>query len=110
MHTIEDISFEKINRFISMANQKRAFPITDDPLTVLTKLQAIRDNKITFGAYLLFTKDNPIISTIEMGRFIDDISIKDDVTIREDLFSEVELIINFISKHIKKQFREVSVL
>jgi ATP-dependent DNA helicase RecG len=89
-HDINDISLEKVNRFIENSNRFRDYPINDDPLTVLKKFELVRDNTISFGCFLLFCKNPSMISTIDAGRFGSETIIKDSVTIRSDLFSEVE--------------------
>jgi len=102
-HNFNDISIDKVNNFIAMANSRRVVPITDDPLMVLNKFHLARDGKITFGAYLLFSKEETMIATIEMGRFSSETLIKDDITIKEDLFKEVDLVLEFVRKHINKE-------
>ena len=44
------------------------------------------------------------LSTIEAGRFSSETVIKDNLTIRTDLVSEVELLLEFIRKHINKGY------
>lgn len=44
------------------------------------------------------------ISTIELGRFQTDTLIKDGATLKTDLFSEVEDVMDFIKKHINKAY------
>jgi predicted HTH transcriptional regulator len=41
---------------------------------------------------------------IDAGRFDSETVIKDSVTIRSDLFSEVEACMDFVRKHISKRF------
>jgi len=45
-----------------------------------------------------------MISTIDAGRFDSETIIKDSLTIRNDLFSEVEACMAFVRKHISKRF------
>ena len=103
-HDISDISLEKVNRFIEIANRFRDYPVTDDPLTVLKKFELLRKNFISFGCFLLFCKNPSLISTIDAGRFDSEIIIRDNITIRDDLFAEVEICMNFVQKHISKRF------
>ncbi len=44
------------------------------------------------------------ISTIEIGRFASETIIKDSLTIRSDLIREVEMVLEFIRKHIDKTY------
>jgi len=103
-HGISDISLEKVNRFIKVSNRYRDYPVTDDPLSVLKKFELMRENSISFGCFLLFCKHPSLISTIDAGRFDSETIIRDNVTVRDDLFSEVEACMAFVQKHISKRF------
>ena len=103
-HTLEDISLDKVNRFIELANKVRPYPIIDDPMTVLKKFELLHNEQITHGCYLLFTAGDSLLSTIEIGRFASETVIKDSLTIRTDLISEVETILEFIRKHMGRAY------
>jgi len=103
-HGIDDLSLEKIYHFIEQANALRDTVISDDPLTVLRKYELLRDERITFGCFLLFCREPSLISTIEAGRFDSETLIRDSVTIKDDLFSEVDMCVEFIQKHISKRY------
>ncbi len=103
-HTLEDISLDKVNRFIELANKIRPYPIMDDPMTVLRKFELLQKEQITHGCYLLFTADDSLLSTIETGRFASETAIKDSLTIRTDLISEVENVLGFIRKHMGRSY------
>jgi ATP-dependent DNA helicase RecG len=103
-HSVEDISLEKVRNFIELANKNKDVKITDDPVRVLNKFELIRENKITFGGFLLFMKGNSALTTIELGRFQTPTIIKDSVTLKNDLLSEVEAVMDFIKKHINKAY------
>ena len=103
-HGIEDISLDKVNVFIEKLNNLRDFPIDDDPLIVLKKFELFRQGAVSFGCFLLFGKQESMITTIEAGRFDSETIIKDNKTIRGDLFSEIKDCIEFIRKHISKFF------
>ncbi|MCU0609307.1 MAG: putative DNA binding domain-containing protein, partial [Chitinispirillaceae bacterium] len=102
-HVIDDISLEKVSQYISLANQQRDSKITDAPLEVLRKFELLRNDVITYGCYLLFMKSESLLTTVEMGRFQTDTIIKDGTRTRTDLFSEVDIIMGFIRKHINKR-------
>jgi len=102
-HAIADISLKKVNRFIDMCNALRTHSISDDPLTVLRKFELLRESSISFGCFLLFCKASSILTTIDAGYFDSDVIIKDNITIREDLFTEVNLSMEFVRKHISKR-------
>lgn len=101
LHRLKDISFKKVQKVINQL-QKKGKPIDNDPFVFLSKYNLLRDNKLTFGAYLLFKKYDCYLSTIELGRFQDDITIKDSDRTKSDLITQVEDIFNFVKKHINK--------
>jgi ATP-dependent DNA helicase RecG len=103
-HTLEDISLDKVNRFIELANKIRPYPIMDDPMTVLRKFELLQKERITHGCYLLFTAEDSLLSTIEIGRFASETTIKDSLTIRKDLIAEVEKVLEFIHKHMGRSY------
>lgn len=79
------------------------YPIMDDPLTVLKKFELLRETSITFGCFLLFCKEPSMMTTIDAGRFDSEIIIRDSITIRADLFCEVDSVMEFVKKHISKR-------
>lgn len=103
-HSVEDISLDKVRDFIELANKYKDIKITDDPVRLLNKFELIRENKISYGGFLLFMKGASALTTIEMGRFQTSTIIKDSVTLKSDLFSEVEAVMDFIKKHINKSY------
>ncbi|MBA7532340.1 hypothetical protein ES705_24566 [subsurface metagenome] len=103
-HSFNDISLDKVNRFITLMNKIRLIPVNDLPLEVLNKFELVRDNKITLACYLLFNKQGTLLSTVELGKFDDEITISDGKSIRDDLFTQVDGIMNFIGKHLKKSY------
>lgn len=103
-HSLDHISLDKVRNFIEKSNRYRSVPITDDPLTVMKKYDLLRDGNITFGGYLLFVKQQSFFSTINAGLFQSETIIKDSVTIESDLFSEIDEVISFITKHINKEY------
>jgi len=103
-YSIENISLEKVNQFVSRANKTRENPIADDPLTVLYKYELIKDAGVTNACHLLFSADDVFDAAIELGRFSAPTLIKDGRTSRCDLFSQVEDVLSFIKKHINKSF------
>ena len=73
-------------------------------LDFLSKMEMIREGKLTFGAYLLFVEDHCSISDIQIGRFKSDITIIDSLSLNRDLFSEVDEILAFIKKHLMVEY------
>ncbi len=103
-HALDDISLEKVRQFIDRANRNRRNPIKDDPITVLRKYNLLRDGGITFGCYLLFNKEEYLLSDINAGLFQSETIIKDGIVISGDLFQEIDDVLTFITKHINKEF------
>lgn len=103
-HRLDDISLVKVNDFIELSSNIRPYPILDDPMTVLKKFELLKGQAITNGCYLLFASEDSFATTIEVGRFSGETVIKDSVTIRSDLFNEVENVLRFILKHLDKAY------
>jgi ATP-dependent DNA helicase RecG len=76
----------------------------DDPMTVLRKFELLQKEQITHGCYLLFTADDSLLSAIEVGRFASETAIKDSLTIRMDIITEVEKVLEFIRKHMGRAY------
>ena len=102
-HSIENISLEKVRKFIERANNRKDNKITDDPVRVLKKFDLVREDKITYAGYLLFMEYHSALTTIELGRFQTPAIIKDSITLK-DLFTEVDTVMDFIKKHINKAY------
>ena len=73
-HSIDELSFDKVQVSIDTMRRNQ-ISITEDPLSFLLKHNLINENKITNAAYLLFKKNDSIITTIELGRFQNEILI-----------------------------------
>ena len=98
---IADISLEKVNKQIEIINKRKQVPI-ENPLTFLKKYNLIDGEKITNACWLLFLPEQETTTTIELGHFASETVIKDSVTLKSDLFTEVEEVMSFIRKHINK--------
>ncbi len=103
-HSLENISLDKVKRFIRKIEQRTEAPILYAPLEFLSKMEMIREGKLTFGAYLLFVSDYCPISDVQIGRFKSDITIIDSLSLNTDLFTEVDEIIAFIKKHLMMEY------
>ncbi len=101
LHTMGDISNEKVQNVINQLKIKGK-TVDNNIETFLSKSNLLRENKLTFAAYLLFKKSDCFLSTIELGRFQDDITIKDSDRTKSDLINQVEDVFNFVKKHINK--------
>ena len=98
-HSLEDLSFEKIQNAIDIKKTTQNFP-QDDPLSFLYKCGLVRDEKITNAAFLLFHKEDSYLSTVELGRFQTEILIKDTARSKSDVLTQIDQIIDFVRKHI----------
>jgi ATP-dependent DNA helicase RecG len=103
-HNLEQLSLPKVRRFISQVNQNNPGRINDDPLRTLKKYELIRKGKLSRACFLLFMKEESLFSTIELGRFQSSTIIKDALTVKTDLISEVEAVMEFIRKHLNKEY------
>jgi ATP-dependent DNA helicase RecG len=103
-HSVSDISEEKALQLISLYNRERKIPIEKDVFEFLSKMELIRDGKLTNAGFLLLMKHDSALSGIELGHFQDEITIKDGITVSTDLVNEVEEVLAFIRKHISKEF------
>jgi ATP-dependent DNA helicase RecG len=101
-HSIDDISLDKVQATIDVMNQN-GNRIVDDPFTFLMKNELVREGNITHAAFLMFTKADTVLTTIELGRFQTDIIIKDSDRTKADILTQIELIIDFVKKHINKE-------
>lgn len=103
-HSLNNISIEKIKKFIHNIEQRNHSKTTVSPVGFLSKLEFVRDNRITFGAYLLFAENYCSVSDIQIGRFKSETLIIDSLSLNTDLFTEVDEIIAFIKKHLMVEY------
>jgi ATP-dependent DNA helicase RecG len=103
-HDFSDISQENIDYFISKVEKNLNKKFSDDPMTILRKYELIKEDKLTFGAYLLFTSNNSALTAFQIGRFKDPITIIDNIDINTNLFTQIETAIEFIKKHLMTEF------
>ncbi|MBU1666998.1 putative DNA binding domain-containing protein [bacterium] len=103
-HDFSDISQENIDYFIKKVENNLGKTFNDDPFTVLKKYELIKEDKLTFGAYLLFTSNNSALTAFQIGRFKDAITIIDNIDINTNLFTQIDLAIAFIKKHLMTEF------
>lgn len=104
-HTLDDISLEKVNKFIELASKIRPYPIDDSPLTVLHKYELLKEeDKITYGCYLLFADADILLRAIDFGAFAGETTITDSFTSHSDLISQIGEALQFITKHINRAY------
>ena len=71
---------------------------------ILRKYELIKDDKLTWAAYLLFVDNFSAITPLQIGRFKSNISIIDNIDIATDLPTQVDTALNFIRKHLMVEF------
>ena len=103
-HDLDAISLDKVERFVNKIQQRSQNELQLTPLEFITKMEILREGKLTFGGYLLFAKDYCLISDIQVGRFKSDITIIDSISLNFDLFTEVDEVIAFIKKHLMIEY------
>jgi len=103
-HDFNDISQENIDYFVSKVEKNLNKKFSDDPMMILRKYELIKEDKLTFGAYLLFTSNNSALTAFQIGRFKDPITIIDNIDINTNLFKQIEIAIEFIKKHLMTEF------
>jgi ATP-dependent DNA helicase RecG len=101
--TLSDISLRKVNKIIEQISNRKQIPIQDDPFTFLKKYSLVDGEKITNACWLMFLPEQDVNTTIELGHFASPVVIKDSLTLKNDLFTEVEEVMAFIRKHINKE-------
>ena len=97
-HGIEIISASKVQTFANAISVQSSFD------AVLGKFELVKQGRPTFACYLLFSKYDLLISTIEAGRFATPTVIKDSITSKDTLIEQVERIMGFIVKHTNKAY------
>ncbi len=103
-HGLDAISEDKVERFVRKIEQRTQNKIQFQPIEFISKMEIIREAKLTFGGFLLFAKDYCLISDIQVGRFKSDITIIDSISFNTDLFTEVDDVIAFIKKHLMIEY------
>ena len=72
-HSVLDISEEKTLNLISLYNRKRPIPIEKDIFEFLSKMELVRDGKLTNAAFLLLMKSDYIsVSDLRQGTYVSD--------------------------------------
>ncbi len=103
-HTLADISLTKVKKFISRINMGRKIKIKDSPLQALKKFNLLRGKRISRACYLLFLRGESLFTAVELGRFQTPTLIKDGDRTKADLFTQVDAVLDFITKHINKEY------
>ena len=80
-----------------------SFFLIDEPFEFLKKFELIDEKQhVTNACYLLFCKGNVMQTSIQMGLFADEITIKDDQDTSVDILTQVDDVMRFVRKHVNK--------
>ena len=103
-HDFNDISMDKVEAFIAQIEHQQRKQFVEDPYTILRKYELIKDNSLTFAAYLLFVNNISAVTSFQIGRFKTETTIIDNLDLNIDLPSQVNRAIEFIRKHLMVEF------
>ena len=97
-HELDTISRQKVLDFAEAVQLKADFT------TILEKFELAKEGRPTLGCHLLFSANEPMLCTLEAGRFATPTVIKDSITSRDTLIEQVARIMGFIVKHTNKAY------
>ena len=63
----------------------------------------MREDGENINENLLFKKNDLFITSIELGRFQDEITIKDTARSKADILTQIEQVLDFLRKHTNKR-------
>jgi len=97
---IEDIDIQKVKEYVSRAKKigRRQFKEDEDSLTLLHKLDLIKDNKPTWAALIAFGKSPPLQAKVKCGRIRGTSTIVDDYVVDVPLLDQVDEVINYMKR------------
>ena len=102
--SLEDISLEKVEKVMNTIRKRDDNFEFETPIEFLTKNEfLLKDNAITNGCFLMFSKDENLFTTVQMGHFASEIVIKDDVVNSDDILTQVDEVMAFVRKYISKE-------
>lgn len=99
--TTDDLSLKKIQRAIDIITKRSPNNRVTSVEEFLQKYELIKKGHITNACYLMFCKDENLYTTIQMGHFASETVIKDDISISNDILTEVDEVMSFVIKHIR---------
>ena len=97
-HDFSDISIEKAIKLKDKIEKYQDKMFDDDIYTILRKYELIKDDKLTFGAYLLFVDNISSLTCMQVGRFKSDTMIIDSLSLNTDLISEIDQTLTLYTK------------
>ena len=103
-HDFNDISIDKAIKLINKIEHYQEKKFNDDIFTILRKYKLIKNDQLTFGAYLLFVDNISSLTGLQIGRFKTDTQIIDSLSLNTDLTTEVEESMTFIRKNLMVEY------
>jgi len=103
-HSFNDICLTKVTHFIGKIETSFSRVFEDNPMQVLQKYGLLRNDQLTFGAYLLFAKNFCLISGVQAGRFKTPTDIIDSISLNTDILSEIDELMIFVRKHLMVEY------
>ena len=103
-HDFSDISIDKAIKLKEKIEKYQDKKFDDDIYTILRKYELIKDDKLTFGAYLLFVDNVSSLTCMQVGRFKSDTMIIDNLSLNTDLVSELDETLAFIRKNLMVEY------
>jgi len=107
--TVSDIDLDAVADYIAASTRigRRHYPADANPVSVLRKLELVKDDAATWAAILLFGKQpqSPLIqATVHCGRFRQNVHIMDDRLIEGSALHQIDETMDFLQKHINVRF------
>jgi ATP-dependent DNA helicase RecG len=107
--SLDDIDFEKVERYVRRANAsgRRKIEGWETSVPVLEKLKLVRDGRPSWAAVLLFSKDPQGFlsqAVIHCGRFKEEVMVIDDRMIGGTIIDQIEEAMDFVRKNINVEF------
>jgi len=100
--SITDLSFEKIRKQIERISDTKQLP-EEETLVFLRKYGLSVGDSVTNACWLMFLSGEAPEATIEIKRFTSPTIISDSLTLKCDLFNQVEETVRFICKYIENE-------
>ncbi|NOQ93498.1 MAG: AAA family ATPase, partial [Methylophaga sp.] len=104
LHDFEDISIDKAIKLIERIEHYQEKKFNDDIFSILKKYELIKNEQLTFGAYLLFVSNISSLTGMQIGRFKTETKIIDSLSLNTDVLTEVEKTLTFIRKNLMVEY------
>jgi len=103
-HDFDDISIDKAIKLIEKIEHYQEKEFNDDIFSTLRKYELIKNEQLTFGAYLLFVDNISSLTGMQIGRFKTETMIIDSLNLNTDVLTEVVETMTFIRKNLMVEY------